>query len=225
MTPAEVDFSIARTARLQHGVISHAQALDAGATDRMIEGRLSTRRWAALAPAVYALAGNPFTRRRQCMAAVLGEVKAVISRRAAATLHEFPGFRPGPIDVTVPRWSNHRSPLAVVHESNLVQRTTVDRIPLRPRPAMVRQAPLPWRPRGASRVDVLIPSWSAIIEADGRRWHTRVRDFEVDQERNNEAVLNGFRTLRFTWSQITTRPEWLRREVDRLRPDRIVAAA
>lgn len=304
MTRYDIDFAVALVARRQFGLLTHAQAVVAGATDRMIAARLRHRRWLLVAPALYTLPGHPSSWRRQCMAAVLGETEAVISRSAAAVLHEFPGFRPGRIDITVPRWRNHRSTLATVHESNLVQHTTVEGIAvvtaaqalievaryrdtqrlgvlldeidkarrgrllpaiqeryvevaharwpglgrvravlavrdgdgyvphdslleaklwailsrLRPAPAMVRQGTVPWREAGTSRVDVLIPEWRAIVEADGRRWHTRVRDFEVDRERDNEAVLHGFRPLRFTWQQVTERARWVLDSVERLRP-------
>lgn len=64
---------------------------------------------------------------------------------------------------------------------------------------VVRQASFPWRTGAANRVDVLIPDHRLIIEADGRRWHTRVQDFDRDRWRDNEATAHGYRTLRFTW--------------------------
>jgi very-short-patch-repair endonuclease len=71
------------------------------------------------------------------------------------------------------------------------------RVPSRPR--MVRQAALPWRTPVAGRVDVLLPDHRLIIEADGRRWHTRVADFDRDRWRDNQAVAHGYRVQRFTW--------------------------
>ncbi|CAN5644438.1 DUF559 domain-containing protein [soil metagenome] len=73
-------------------------------------------------------------------------------------------------------------------------------------PPIVRQAPLPWRPSAPQRVDATIVEWRTIIEADGRRWHTRVADFDRDARRRNEAVVRGWRHLHFTWFQITRRP-------------------
>jgi very-short-patch-repair endonuclease len=46
-----------------------------------------------------------------------------------------------------------------------------------------------------------------IIEVDGRRWHTRVRDFERDLWRTNQAVAHGYRVLRFTWVHFTESPD------------------
>lgn len=71
------------------------------------------------------------------------------------------------------------------------------RVPSAPR--VVRQAALPWRSAATGRVDFLLPDHALIIEADGRRWHTRVADFDRDRWRDNEAVANGYRVLRFTW--------------------------
>jgi very-short-patch-repair endonuclease len=290
MRYADVDAEVARLARRQHGVFSRTQALGAGLSRTMIEVRRSRGAWIDLAPCVYALPSSPFTWMRQCMAATLGEQRAVVSGRAAAALHGIPGFRPGRLEITVPRGSNHRSSLADIRQSDLVESTRVERIPvvtqaqtlieiarylpedrlalvldachaadrrvlaavrdrfvdlartrwpgigrvravlaerddgfvpaeselerrlwlvlgrMRDRPEMIRQGHLPWRERLSERVDVLIPEWRAIIEADGRRWHTRVRDFEVDRERDNQAVVHGYRPLRFTWTQIVQRP-------------------
>ncbi len=75
------------------------------------------------------------------------------------------------------------------------------------RPALLRQAPLPWRPAERGRVDVLIPTWQTIVEADGRRWHARVGDFDADRWRDAQAVANGYRVLRFTWLHLTQRAD------------------
>jgi len=71
-------------------------------------------------------------------------------------------------------------------------------------PARARQAPLPGWDRGAARVDVLVEGWRLVIEADGRRWHTRVADFERDRWRDNVVQVHGFDVLRFTHRQLTT---------------------
>jgi hypothetical protein len=83
-------------------------------------------------------------------------------------------------------------------------------------PGLIRQARLPWLAAGAGRVDVLVPAWSAIIEGDGRRWHTRVDDFEADRARDNEAVVHGYRPLRFTWHELTRQSGSVRDTVARL---------
>ena len=76
-----------------------------------------------------------------------------------------------------------------------------------PEPAL--QYPLPGRDRPEGVVDVAYPDARLIIEADSRRWHGRQRDFAVDRERDNLAMLAGWRVLRFTWDDVTRRPEWV----------------
>jgi very-short-patch-repair endonuclease len=44
-----------------------------------------------------------------------------------------------------------------------------------------------------------------------------VRDFEVDRERDNQAVVHGYRPLRFTWTQIVQRPHHVLATVGGLR--------
>lgn len=50
-------------------------------------------------------------------------------------------------------------------------------------------------------------AWRLVVEADGRRWHTRVADFERDRARDVEALRHGHVVARFTWSQLTRRPD------------------
>lgn len=45
------------------------------------------------------------------------------------------------------------------------------------------------------------------IEVDGRAFHSDRRSFERDRERQNVLVLGGWLILRFTWEQITQRPQ------------------
>lgn len=65
----------------------------------------------------------------------------------------------------------------------------------------------PWLKPINGRVDLAYLDERLVIEADSRRWHTLLNSFEVDRERDNAATLAGWRTLRFTWSQIVETPE------------------
>jgi hypothetical protein len=56
-------------------------------------------------------------------------------------------------------------------------------------------------------VDAAYPDCRLILEADGRRWHTRVADLRRDHERDAEAARAGWQTLRFLYEQITRDPE------------------
>lgn len=60
-------------------------------------------------------------------------------------------------------------------------------------PPSTLQPSLPWRPSQTGRVDAVIWRWRLIVEADGRRWHARWRDFEVDRRRDAEALAAGVR--------------------------------
>ena len=80
----------------------------------------------------------------------------------------------------------------------------LERLPTKPR--LVRQSGLPWWTRGEGRVDVLAPDWKLILEADGRRWHARVRDFDADRWRDAVASSHGYRVLRFSYTHLKQRP-------------------
>lgn len=54
------------------------------------------------------------------------------------------------------------------------------------------------------------PPWARLIlEADGRRWHTRLEDFDRDRQRDIEASLLGWTVLRFVWADLIERPAWV----------------
>lgn len=73
-------------------------------------------------------------------------------------------------------------------------------------PRILPQSPIPWAP-SAGRVDRFIPEWRLIIELDGRRWHAREEQFEMDRIRDNAAAANGYAVLRFTWTMLRTQPD------------------
>jgi very-short-patch-repair endonuclease len=77
-------------------------------------------------------------------------------------------------------------------------------------PSVLRQVTMPWWSPGEGRVDALLPQWRTIVEADGRRWHARVRDFDADRWRDNVAQAHGYRVLRFTHLHLTKRPSEVR---------------
>jgi len=65
---------------------------------------------------------------------------------------------------------------------------------------------LPFRSTVRGRVDMAYPEHRLIVEADGKRWHARERDFISDRRRDNLAQLAGWRVLRFTWQDVTEDP-------------------
>jgi hypothetical protein len=78
-------------------------------------------------------------------------------------------------------------------------------------PAHRRQVALPWSPQ--ERVDAMLVDAPVILEADGRRWHTRVDDFERDRRRDREAALHGYRTLRYGYHDLAQESDRVEREI------------
>jgi len=79
--------------------------------------------------------------------------------------------------------------------------------------------PIPWD--SSRRFDVAFPREGLAIEWDSRRWHELADAFSRDRERDRQALLHGWRVVRFTWSDVTEHPgevvETVRRLLD---PDR-----
>lgn len=73
-------------------------------------------------------------------------------------------------------------------------------------PLWIRE--FPFSIRGApARVDVFIPDWNLVIEADGRAWHGRFVDQEADKRRDAELAARGIQVIRLTYSMLTEEPE------------------
>lgn len=56
------------------------------------------------------------------------------------------------------------------------------------------------------RVDVYVPTARLVIEADGRNWHTKFEDFEIDRRRDNALAARGIQVLRFTYQMLVEEP-------------------
>ncbi len=67
--------------------------------------------------------------------------------------------------------------------------------------------------RVVAEIDFAHVDLGIAIEVDGRAFHSDQRSFERDRARQNDLVLRGWLVLRFTWEQITTRPEWVTAEI------------
>ncbi len=80
-------------------------------------------------------------------------------------------------------------------------------------PTLDLQVRLPWWSELPHRIDAFIQSWSLIIEGDGRIYHTKRADFESDRRRDNIAVANGYRVLRFTYRMLKDDPSDVLRTV------------
>lgn len=64
---------------------------------------------------------------------------------------------------------------------------------------------------GSYRADFIWPAQSLIVETDGRATHGTRKAFEDDRARDTELTVTGYRTLRFTWRQLTEQPDWVAR--------------
>lgn len=78
--------------RRQYGLVSRAQALDAGLTRHQIQRQLDLRRWRVVAPGVYHNTAVKETPHSRLLAACIA-YGGLASHRAAAALHGIDGFR------------------------------------------------------------------------------------------------------------------------------------
>ncbi len=72
-------------------------------------------------------------------------------------------------------------------------------------PEWIREHPFTLRGQ-PSRVDVFIPEWKVVVEADGRTWHAKVEAFETDRQRDNELASRGIQVIRFSYGDLAERP-------------------
>ena len=129
----------------------------------------------------------------------VAELQERLSFYEGSRRHGLARIRPLIVERSADAWTPPESDL----EARLF--VVLDRLPFGG--DVVRQPSWPWRDQSDGRVDAYVPDHRLIIEADGRRWHTRVRDFDRDRWRDNQAVANGLRVLRFTWTHLTTAPD------------------
>jgi hypothetical protein len=105
-------------AAAQYGLFTRAQANRCGVNDKALEYRKSTGVFAQLARHVFQVAGTGRTWEQRVLAACLaGGDRCVASHRTAAALWHFDTYRPGQVEVTVPRDNRFRTQLAIVHQS------------------------------------------------------------------------------------------------------------
>lgn len=154
------------------------------------------------------------------VARVLDEVLAsrMVSLGDLATRHAELSRKGKPGTTVMRELLDHRGIGYVPPESQL-EAMVLDLLERHGFPPPERQVQLPWMAGTNERVDFAYPEAKLIIECDGRRWHTRERDFERDRRRDNEAVLAGWRVLRITWDQVVDDEmrvvSMLRRALDR----------
>jgi predicted transcriptional regulator of viral defense system/very-short-patch-repair endonuclease len=105
-------------AATQYGIFSRAQAHEHGVTDRVLQRRVRGGVLEQLGPGVYRVEGAPPSWHQAVLGGCLGGgPTCVASHRTAAVLHGFDGFKPGVIELTVPRRVRYRRHDIVVHQS------------------------------------------------------------------------------------------------------------
>jgi very-short-patch-repair endonuclease len=68
-------------------------------------------------------------------------------------------------------------------------------------------SPIRQKPSGRSKIDFAYPELMIAIEVDGWNTHGTPRALDSDLDRQNGLVLHRWRVLRFTWKQVTQRPD------------------
>lgn len=72
-------------------------------------------------------------------------------------------------------------------------------------PTPVPQFPIPWSP--GKRFDDAYPDATLALEWDSRAWHEQRAAMTSDRARDREAAMHGWFVARFTWEEVTKRPE------------------
>jgi len=137
---------------------------------------------------------------------------ALVARRtsSAALLARCEALRPRPpkgvealVEIAIAHSELPDVPMTVL-EAALFQVLADPRLP-----EWEPQATPSWWPRSDERLDAFIPTWHLVVEADGRAWHTRRRDFERDRERDHIALVHGAQVVRFTHAQLVHEPDYV----------------
>lgn len=91
---------VIKTMQQQQGLVTRAQALDAGLTARQIERRVSSGRWVLVTRGVYRHAATPATPLVRMLAAWMA-YGGMASHRSAAALHGVDGYRLDVVELSV----------------------------------------------------------------------------------------------------------------------------
>lgn len=73
-------------------------------------------------------------------------------------------------------------------------------------PSLILQYRFPGRQLVQGCVDGAWPDMKLIVEADSRRWHTRIQDLSRDHLRDQEAARAGWQTLRVMYEHLVSDP-------------------
>jgi very-short-patch-repair endonuclease len=59
------------------------------------------------------------------------------------------------------------------------------------------------------KIDIAFPDVRIAVEIDSWAWHTDVQRFRTDRHKGNALVRAGWTLLRFTWHDLTSRPDYV----------------
>jgi hypothetical protein len=121
---------VGRVAARQHGLITRAQAVEAGYDKAAIYRACRAGRWRIVARAVYQIVGAPWTWHTSVVRDCLAN-DGVASHRSCAVLLRAGPFRPGPPEITVRAGSKDHDAGPRVHEArdfDLIRSITIDGI-------------------------------------------------------------------------------------------------
>ena len=116
------DDPIATKAASQFGVFSRAQAIDGGATPRLISSRLTSGRWVLEAPDVYGLPGHPDSwKRRLWIAFLTAGPTTIVGFEAAGRIHDLHPIAEGWVTLIVDRRVRYHPPGSIWHRLDDVE--------------------------------------------------------------------------------------------------------
>ena len=68
--------------------------------------------------------------------------------------------------------------------------------------------------------DVVFAAERVVVELDGQAYHVSLEQFQRDRHRQNRLIADGWQVLRFTWRDVTRRPEYVTAIVRRVVEER-----
>lgn len=95
--------------------------------------------------------------------------------------------------------------LGVSHSMTILERKGAKLLTEAGLAGFTTEYPIPWSTH--RRFDVAYPMRRLAIEWDSRRWHMQAEAFDRDRARDREAIVHGWRVLRFTWEDVTHHQE------------------
>lgn len=271
----------------QDGLVTLAQAVEAGVSARTVQRRVRCGGWERVLPRVFLVAGHPHTDSTRVRAAALWVgAPGAVSGPAAAWWHGMLPAAPEIVELTVPRadcprprsqvrlrrralppvdlvrlrglWLTDK-PLTALETAAAVADGSVfldralqrhvsftrvyraycrnlgahgsaragtllvaaadraDSAAERCAVAILKAAGITgWvlgHPFGRFVIDIAFPGHRVAVEVDGWAWHIDVDRFRADRHKGNALVRGRWDLLRFTWHDLTNRPDYVVAEI------------